>query len=1394
MPTNSLRRLKLFVLGLITVVSLRAQVDSNLATATDILDVYKSGSVKPEIITMFDFSGSMSAVFWHYKYWTASGYNTHLTSITQGDNDDQVFQVTTSTNTVTITPYTGNTSTNLGTISGYLVKYDGTQLAAPLTLPSILTATHARLTWTKTFSGVSYTRTVDVPFPWTNHKSPTVAPTSTNLGTPTFIDCVVDPDIGSTNNYIAFDTGYKTYTTITNLVSAINSTSNPLIKYNTDYLYWIFWGTDTKGASGNDNTGGATGIYTDDAGKYLAAGKFIIPGSAAASGNAQAFANGLPTGTRASTLKKAVLSAWFGNRDSVWWAYRFLDTGETSVKSTNYLTWGTHTNRELTLFKKALSSGASDVSVTNFQSRTPSGGTPLTWAMANCLAQMAETGTSIFDAASTAKTVPPSGLGPGENPPPCRSSWIILFTDGIANESPMPRSGGGAWTTELGIQTDLGPGTYTNLDSASGTNWNIWSLAAVAAHGKGTALTTSNSSGTTPSAFAPFRVTGRNASPARKITTMTVGLCLSGTNLDGAKGPLLKAALFGDPNTGGYDINTAVAYGITTGGAQTNFFDATSPAKLVTALNTIMARVVSGNSGITAPSAPLVGLSLGTRAFLGRFETSNDKQGGGSIWKGDLLMAGLGLLPDGTVGLKSSDGNWATDINASNAVASAYNTLSSSAYPWASRKIYTVIPGSEPTLGGAALDLTAADQRFSESNSKLTNIVMGTPDAQSARTLIRFLQGAGPTAQVDTATPTTKLAKRTDLMGDIVNSSPAAVEYDVSNPLTSPLTGALLTEWNGSYATGKPYATDARFHVVFVGDNQGLFHAFGVVSGLDSSVSPPVLHAKMEELWAFVPSEFLNPPAGPNVTKLSQLQSGDPTLHLYTVDGSPVIYFNDAPISGGVGNFKVDSADSVRVIVGLRKGGRSYYAFDVLNPYAPKLAWVVNPNTSSDPTIKSMGLATSNIGLAEVDDPLSVSGYKDLVILGGGYSDNLLDARSIAGNPAKKLGRSLLALNVLDGTLVKKYDFVNNPTLAASFPNIGAITAGGFPFQFLSGSGRAQRVYFGDQFGGVYALGSTKKLTTAPVGWRVDSSNIDQWTVDGSSDGGVIPANPGIRWIYKGATQLSSGLVTQASPITSPPVAFRVPRAIPEFRRPATSTNAPNMVPPVVGVTFGTGDRNDPMDLDTTNPVGSASLRQVMVFDRQDSADLPGPLPTTVDTSTGAITDALLSDQTGTSTVGTTSYLGINQYLGYYLKLGGPNIDPNLSTHYLYPKAYLSPLVINGGLVFSSFVPATTGSSTSCAGSGTTITYRMCDALAPVFANGAKATSSDRSAASCSGYVFQWANLAGDLTAVGSRLILQSGQEPGAASGDGTGNVKIGSYSMPGGTTAFAPRSWRIVR
>lgn len=1375
----TLARLKPLLLGLFAASVLVAQVDPKLLTPTDLLDVYKSGGVKPEMITIFDFSGSMHAMFWHKDYfadWDQSIHSKVPTGLST-DWEGVVPYLNTTTKTVSFrykaTGYSesGSTGTYMSMTGGKLLKPDGTYVntSTGTALSWVQQATHVEITATHPTSGVK--RTLHIPIPWALFKATSTDILGNILPMTTLVkDSIPDVDAGQD---VIYDTLY------TNTYNIIQTGSDPANKigrfhYNYDYLYWLFFGTKKKGPTGDDESGGS-GTYKDDAG---GGGTYVVPRP---SEGGRCFANDIPAGTRFQFLKAATLKTWYANQDKLWWAYRSLDNhSEEEKKSTIDTANLTGNERKLVLFQKS-SAGVIHSSVTKIQGLAPYTSTPYNYALANSYAQMVinDAGDSVFDAAHT-----PSH----ENPSPCRTSWVILFTDGNANDATpsgsWDKTSGGTWTTYGQVKAI--PFSGLNPD---GGYFNVWSLAAVAAHADPVAGQQVSGTGA-PSLFAPFRVKSRGSAgtDGRYITTMTVGLSLAGraTDTQGGKGPLIKTAGYGDPRNHKDKVSTDVIFdpanwvadGVTvTGKTPVNFFDATDPTTLSNSLSKIIARITAADTSITAPAAPLVGLNLGNRAYLGRFGSSNDGQG--SIWKGDLLMAGLGIQTDGTVGLKDKFGNFQMDINEGNAVASASAMLK--AKGWKSRNIYTMVP--ETVIPATGLPLTAAPQAFSDANSLLTYKVMGTSDASSAISLIRFIRGASNDAVLDTANvPTSISTSRTDLMGDIINSSPAAVEYD---PALIPASSTLAGKWAGYAAMNDP-----RFQVIFVGDNQGHFHAFGEVSGIDKITG--VLKADLDELWSFVPPELLNSPSvGGTISKLKLIQDKG-NDHIYTVDGSPYIYFKDKALPGSpTGNRRVDSADTIRVIIGMRKGGRSYYAFDVLNPGAPVLKWMLDPNTSGDPAIKTMGLATSTPSVARVELG-SPAVETDVVFLGGGYSNNELDALTIGNNPGPaKLGRSLIALNVEDGTPIKIYDFVNNGPLAAGFPNMGAISAGAFPFEFYVGSKKAQRVYFGDHSGGVYALGSMQTLSTQPVGWRLDHSNIDQWTTDGSMNISQSPGNAGVRWIYKGQTTLISGKITAAAPISSTPVAYRISKAIPQFLRPSSSTNAPNMIPPVVGVTFGTGDRNDPMDLDPIGPVANTPYRHIMVLDRQDSADIP--TIGDVNGSGNAITDALLSDQTSTLVPGDTSYLGINLKLGYYLRFHAPTPDP-LSGKFLFEKSYLNPLVVNGGLIFSAFKPGKTGSTVVCEGAGVTHTYRMCDALAPVFGDGDLATtgSTDKLLSGCNGFVFTWTNLAGDLTAIGSRMVLQSGQDTPAA---GTsGNVRIQDLVVQGGTQSFAPRAWRIIR
>ncbi len=97
---------------------------------------------------------------------------------------------------------------------------------------------------------------------------------------------------------------------------------------------------------------------------------------------------------------------------------------------------------------------------------------------------------------------------------------------------------------------------------------------------------------------------------------------------------------------------------------------------------------------------------------------------------------------------------------------------------------------------------------------------------------------------------------------------------------------------------------------LFIGTNDGMVRIINNSTG--------------EEEWAFVPDEMLN-----KQYALSQNDSGD---HIYGLDDSPAFLVNDVNNDGVI---DPAAGDRVYMYIGMRRGGRNIYAFDV-SPTSPK--------------------------------------------------------------------------------------------------------------------------------------------------------------------------------------------------------------------------------------------------------------------------------------------------------------------------------------------------------------------------------------------------------------------------------------------------------------------------
>lgn len=681
------------------------------------------------------------------------------------------------------------------------------------------------------------------------------------------------------------------------------------------------------------------------------------------------------------------------------------------------------------------------------------------------------------------------------------------------------------------------------------------------------------------------------------------------------------------------------------------------------------------------------------------------------------------------------------------AVWSAYKMLL--AKGWKNRSIYTLKPVLSGGVPTGAFTSTMLTFNETTSVSDLPNSSLGVSTDVNRRSLIRFMLGASLDAQNDTAAVTSITSNRETaaeglMMGDIINSTPAIVEF----PMSKVPTGRLA-----DFVTGCSTSFRALLHfrMIVVGDNQGILHAFGEVSGVDPADG--LVKGEVDELWGFIPPDLLG---GLQAWRTS-------STHRYLVDGSPTVYLYERSYGE---NGLADSTDVLRILVSLGKGGRSYYCLtlDGLEPLVPKLAWMVRPDESSDAAVRTMGCSTSWPAVARILDGTVV---KDVFLVGGGLTTSEIDtafAADAAYGSGTKLGRSILAFNAYNGDLVKKWDFVNDATLKTLVPNMGSIPGEVVPVEILPGSNKAQRVYFTDSSGSAYALGA--KVSS---GLRTDTSDITSW---------------GVRWIYNGKND--------GTAVSSAPAVFSLP-----YGYPTTRTTAPTAMVPAVGVVFGTGDRNDPMDNDTINPGGGGTTkrnRMVVILDRQDSADITASGGGSLDAKGSAVED--LADLTTVSSTSDTRIDSSNSayYLkaknGYYLNLDVGVAKPDTSGAWFYKKVIIPAVVLDNALFFTTFMPSTT--TDICAGAGISYTYRMCDVLKPLYNSG----TTQASTSSCSGWVYRFNDIPSRLGNVGLSGVIQAGEKYNE-NPEGSGAKKeVDPTFMGTGKRLDIPRpkAWRIIR
>jgi type IV pilus assembly protein PilY1 len=295
-------------------------------------------------------------------------------------------------------------------------------------------------------------------------------------------------------------------------------------------------------------------------------------------------------------------------------------------------------------------------------------------------------------------------------------------------------------------------------------------------------------------------------------------------------------------------------------------------------------------------------------------------------------------------------------------------------------------------------------------------------------------------------------ARAPSVLGDIVNSNPA---YSPENTANS----SGFSTFPGYAAFAKQFDTrlgqlgTARTKTVFVGANDGIFHAF---NGEFTTTA-----GGGKEIFGYVPSMIhanLPAVANQNYTVIGN--------HKYFVDGSPIVSEANA------GTAATPDWKTV-VISGLGAGGAGYFALDVTRPEnfnASKVLWEL---TAADVTRNVSGVTKSDLGASTTQARItrtktSATEESWFAVFGNGYNSTTTPTHGQAVLVVARLGKTSGPWSTADLAQVVLSTELDN---GLSTPTLVDVDDDGF----------VDLIYAGDLQGNL---------------WRIDARNADPktWT------------------------------------------------------------------------------------------------------------------------------------------------------------------------------------------------------------------------------------------------------------------------------------------------------------
>jgi type IV pilus assembly protein PilY1 len=256
--------------------------------------------------------------------------------------------------------------------------------------------------------------------------------------------------------------------------------------------------------------------------------------------------------------------------------------------------------------------------------------------------------------------------------------------------------------------------------------------------------------------------------------------------------------------------------------------------------------------------------------------------------------------------------------------------------------------GNEAALGGAASKLKNPDRRklwtnivspalnnaknrIAPDNTEMTDALLNAADSAEKIKLLNWIRGIDVNDENGNGSTTEARLH----MGAPIHSAPAMVTY-----------GGTKEEPDIS---------------IFLGTSEGFLHAIEAKSG--------------EEQFAFMPKSLLK-----NIKP--QMINSSSQRYASGMDGSPVIWRQDKDQDNEI---ESGENDFVRLYMGMRRGGRDYYALDVTNRNNPRVLWQIEGG-AGDGVFAALGQTWSTPVKARVKIGTVI---KDVLLFAGGFDETV---------------------------------------------------------------------------------------------------------------------------------------------------------------------------------------------------------------------------------------------------------------------------------------------------------------------------------------------------------------------------------------------------------------------